>query len=466
MTRISIKKLFLPTFIRILLAVLISAGITAALLTAEPGLPLRLRLSIILILLFILVYGIHRHTMASRLHWAESVGRALERIAMGNGSWRKEFESDAAIDAFGPDIRSSLDRLAENTRVLRRERRQSRMVIDSMADGIIAINKKGRITICNPAARRMCCAGEPLEVGMRLEDTQVHPEVTRLAHECLEGRCVLKSEIKLSGWPQKVINIYAAWYSEASSGADSVLIILHDLTDVRRHEMNQKEFVANVSHEFKTPLTAVRTSAEALLAGAKNDEDFVDRFLNSIIAESDRLSVLIEDLLDIARRDAGITRTERSHCTMIDIVNRAVRAVLPQADRKSIRIDVDVSEDLIGYCDEAQTVQMVRNLIDNAVKYTSEGGRVDVSVSQDGSDITIKVMDNGIGIPHGELDKIFERFYRVDKARSRRLGGTGLGLAIVKDIVESHGGKISVETQLGKGSTFIVTLPAREQGAS
>lgn len=466
MKKISIKRLFLPTFARMLIAVLIAAGATTTLLTIRPELSFWLRWLIILVFLFVLIYGIHRHTMASRLNWVRSVTHALDRIALGNGSWRKEFENDAAIDAFGPEIRASLDRLSENVRVLRRERRQSRMVIDSMADGIIATNKKGRITICNPAARKMCCAGEPLEVGMRLEDTQVHPEVTRLAYECLDGKCVLKSEVKLSGWPQRVISIYAAWYSEASSGADSVLVILHDLTDVRRHELNQKEFVANVSHELKTPITAVRTTAEALLAGAKNDEDFVDRFLNSIIAESDRLSVLIEDLLDIARRDSGITRTERSHCAMIDIINRAVRVILPQADQKNIQINVDVPEDLIGYCDEAQAVQMVRNLIDNAVKYTSEGGRVSASVSRQGSDITIKVADNGIGIPHGEVDRIFERFYRIDKARSRRLGGTGLGLAIVKDIVESHDGKISVETQLGKGSTFIVTLPAREQVTS
>ncbi|MHB9036750.1 MAG: ATP-binding protein [Armatimonadota bacterium] len=398
---------------------------------------------------------------AARPRWPMQVAHCLRVIASGSGAWREWLAGNADLDEVDPELREAIEHLGECVRTLRREKRQSRMVLESMADGIIALDAKGQITLCNAAACRICGVRDMLAVGMRLEDTEVHPEVSRLAHECVLEKKAFRSEIKLPGWPQRVVSIRAAWYAEAHSGADSAIVIFHDLTEVRRHEMSQKEFVANVSHELKTPITAVRTTAEALLAGAKNDEDFVDRFLNTIISESDRLSLLIEDLLEIARRDSGITKTEKLDCSVAEIVSRALKVVYPQAAQKSVAVETNVPEALVGFCDEAQAVQLVQNLVDNAVKYTLDGGRVEVSACEVDSNLVLSVKDTGIGIPHGEADRVFERFYRVDKARSRRLGGTGLGLAIVKDIVESHGGEIRLDTQLGKGSTFTVTLPGR-----
>ncbi len=169
------------------------------------------------------------------------------------------------------------------------------------------------------------------------------------------------------------------------------------------------------------------------------------------------MSALIDDLMEIAKRDAGIITIDRSE---VNVEQMVARAVNPLVGRKNVTIDVKVPGDLIGFCDEIQTVQLVRNLVDNAAKYTPENGLVEISAWNSEGSLVISVKDTGIGIPHGEVERIFERFYRVDKARSRRLGGTGLGLAIVKDIVDAHGGEITVETQLGKGSAFVVRLPA------
>lgn len=333
-------------------------------------------------------------------------------------------------------------------------------ILQNMADGIIALDCSGRITLFNKAACRVFGRGEDEMIGVKIEDADIHPEIARMSYDCMTTGDDCSAEIKLPGFPPCIMNIRTTAYRPEGCDSECAIVILHDITEIRRHENNQREFVSNVSHELRTPLTAIRTTAETLLAGAKNDEDVVDRFLNTIISETDRLSVLINDLMEIARKDAGAMRMDKSVVTVKEIVSRALDAVLPMAKQKNIEIKVSVPDDLECYCDESQIVQVMRNLTDNAVKYTQDGGFVDVCASREKDSCKLRVKDSGIGIPHGEIDRIFERFYRVDKARSRRLGGTGLGLAIVKDIVNAHDGEIFVESRLGNGTIFTVMLPA------
>lgn len=358
-----------------------------------------------------------------------------------------------------PELQEAAEQLKEVIRELWQDKRHAEMVLAYMADGIIAVDSDGRITTFNQAAEVIFQRRASEVVGSKIDEVDLHPEVARLAFHCITEGGSREAEVKLPGLPPRVIGIFATSFPTGDAGRGWAMIILHDLTELRRHESNQKEFVSNVSHELRTPLTAVRTTAEVLLNGAKNDEDVVDRFLGTILSESDRLSALIEDLMEIAKRDSGIIKTDKAWLRTVDVVGRAVDVVRPQAEAKNVAVHVYVPDHLMSYCDEMQTVQLLRNLADNAVKYTHEGGRVDIEAEESGSDSVITVRDTGIGIPQGEVDRIFERFYRVDKARSRRLGGTGLGLAIVKDIVTAHGGSIQVETQLGKGSKFIVSLP-------
>ncbi|NLN78444.1 MAG: PAS domain-containing sensor histidine kinase, partial [Armatimonadetes bacterium] len=194
-------------------------------------------------------------------------------------------------------------------------------------------------------------------------------------------------------------------------------------------------------------------------------EEVVDRFLNNIISESDRLAALLSDLMEIAKREAGITQLKPSAVNISKALERAYSTLAPMAAQNEINVSFDVPLDMLAVVDELQFIHLVRNLIDNAIKYTPAGGQVDVTAKRlDEGGLSISVRDTGIGIPQGELERIFDRFYRVDKARSRKMGGTGLGLAIVKDIVQAHGGKLYVDTQLGKGSTFTVVLPEGEDG--
>ncbi|HOP81233.1 MAG TPA: ATP-binding protein, partial [Armatimonadota bacterium] len=225
-----------------------------------------------------------------------------------------------------------------------------------------------------------------------------------------------------------------------------------------------KEFVANVSHELRTPITAVRVTAEALLSGAKDDPQLLDRFLTTLVKESERLSLLIDDLLEIAKREAGQRKIRRTEIDLPRLMTRIIALHRAKAEASNIGITSEVQDDLTIYADEQQIEQVISNLLDNAIKYTLQNGKVDVRAEGNGKSVTISVTDTGIGIPNNEVPRIFERFYRVDKARSRQLGGTGLGLSIVKDIVEAHNGTITVETELGSGSTFTVSIPRNNAG--
>lgn len=363
-----------------------------------------------------------------------------------------------AADGMGDDLLAAFGDLDGAVTSLRQDKSRAEKLLSEIADGIITVDDGGEVTLFNRAAESMFGARSPRTRGGRVDAAEFHPEIARMAAACIAGKSVLSTEVRLSGVPERAIGIRAAPFSGTRQG-DVALLLLRDISEIRRHEKMQKEFVSNVSHELRTPITAVRATAEALIAGAKNDEDLVDRFLNTILAESDRLSALIDDLMDIAKRESGVTRTEKSEVNVAEVVRRAFAPVRPLAEQKQVEVGFAVPDGMVVRADEIQLVQLVRNLLDNALKYTPAGGRVDVAAARADGEVAITVRDTGIGIPHGEVDRIFERFYRVDKARSRRLGGTGLGLAIVRDIVEAHGGRIEVETELGNGSTFTVTLP-------
>jgi len=242
------------------------------------------------------------------------------------------------------------------------------------------------------------------------------------------------------------------------------VVVLHDLTEMRKHEKAEREFVANVSHELRTPITAIRVTAEALISGAKDDPKLLDRFTNSLLSESERLSALIDDLLELAKRDAGHERLERTRLPLISIGERACEYWGQRAKHRGLTLECDIPDGVYLYADERQMDRMLDNLLSNAIKYTPKGGKVTVSVAEVDRFVEISVADTGIGIPQGDIARIFERFYRVDKTRSRQQGGTGLGLSIVKDIVESHGGNVRVESELGKGSTFTVAIPKWVEG--
>lgn len=237
------------------------------------------------------------------------------------------------------------------------------------------------------------------------------------------------------------------------------MLVLHDLTELRRLEDVRKQFVANASHELRTPLTAIKMTTETLILGAKEKPEDRDRFLAMINTETDRLVVLVNDLLDLSRIESGGTQVHLERVPVQPLIAEIREEMHGRAEERGQTLSMDASETLIARADPAALRQILLNLVDNALKYTPAGGRVEIVAALAGDRVRIDVRDTGIGIPRADMDRIFERFYRVDKARSRQLGGTGLGLAIVKHLMEAQQGTISVESALNRGSTFTMLLP-------
>jgi two-component system phosphate regulon sensor histidine kinase PhoR len=254
------------------------------------------------------------------------------------------------------------------------------------------------------------------------------------------------------------------------------ILVFHDMTELRRLEIIRKDFVANVSHELRTPLTSIKGYIEALLDGAKDDPETSAQFLHIILKQSDRLNLILEDLLELSKIESGRVSFKAEPTDLRAVIERTLSMMQPIADKKGHRLEVSIGHDLPPITgDEDRLVQVLTNLLDNAVKYTPQNGTITVAArlvqdappgSSPERTVELAVSDTGIGIPPQDRPRVFERFYRVDKARSRELGGTGLGLAIVKHIVEGHGGQVWVEGNDPQGSRFVVRLPVHPPTAA
>lgn len=331
-------------------------------------------------------------------------------------------------------------------------------LISNLVDGVIAVDGEGIVALVNPAAEAILERSASSVVGRQLSVAELHPEIVEAIQGCLDAKRPTDTEVQFGGWPTRFVRVTATPVFGSSGNLSFAMVTLHDVTRVRLYENSQREFVGNVSHELKTPLTAVRATAEALLSGAMQEQALRERFLNMIIAESDRLATLVDELLELARLDAGMALSNQKVAGVMDMCQRAFKSVGQAALDKSIRLQFDVDPGLCTYCDDVQMVLAVRNLIENAIKYSNEGSEANVKTEIVGDQLLIHVQDSGMGIAKKDLEHIFERFYRVDKSRGR-VAGTGLGLSIVKSIVEAHGGEVRVESSLGKGSTFTIALP-------
>lgn len=250
--------------------------------------------------------------------------------------------------------------------------------------------------------------------------------------------------------------------------ANGAVVVLHDITDLRKLERVRRDFVANVSHEFRTPLTAIQGFSETLLAGAMNDPQNRERFLGIIVEHARRLARLTDDLLMLSKMDADRLELEIRRLPVEQLVSGCIETAQPRAIEKDLRLSVNLGKNLPDIAgDRRRLTEVLQNLIDNAIQYTPAGGQIMVSGETSDSEVVITVSDTGIGIPQADQPRIFERFYRVDVARSREVGGTGLGLSIAKHLMEAHGGKLWVESEVGHGSQFHFSVPVfdRERAA-
>jgi two-component system, OmpR family, phosphate regulon sensor histidine kinase PhoR len=336
-----------------------------------------------------------------------------------------------------------------------------------------------RMVFCNQAFRRIFALGSAPCEGRPMVELVREPELLTTVRRALAGTVPEPGELERGTVHRQSFRVTASpLQSGETAGA---ALVLHDITDLRRLERVRRDFVANVSHEFKTPLTAIQGFAETLLGGALEDQTNNRRFLEIIRTHAARLARLTDDLLELARIEAGRIELDRREVSLAEIIEACADTTRPRIEHGNLRLDLRVPDDLPDvYADPRRLREILQNLLDNAAQYTPSGGQIwiearvisaaDAAASTRGaasapsaSDapaiVAVTVGDTGIGIPHSDQERIFERFYRVDAARSREAGGTGLGLAITKHLVELHGGRIWVESEVGSGSEFHFSVP-------
>lgn len=332
-------------------------------------------------------------------------------------------------------------------------------VLLCMFEGVMVVDASGEVLLMNPPLKDLLLVKGPVE-GKRPLEVVRNVEVQEIVDRALRLKSGSESrEISVILDGERTVLIHATPVVRGGA-TEGVVLVFHDITELRRLENVRKDFVANVSHELRTPISSIKGYAETLQEGALDDKENAKDFLKIISSEADRLASLVNDLLDLSRIESGRIGLKQRPCDVAGTVARAVSGFLKTADRSGIKLLVEVPAGMSPMMvDEGMITQVLYNLLDNAIKYNRPGGSVTVSAKEKLDHLEIEVSDTGVGIPEEDISRIFERFYRVDKARSRELGGTGLGLSIVKHIAQAHGGEVSVSSVLGKGSTFIFTVP-------
>ncbi|MDO8587654.1 MAG: ATP-binding protein [Armatimonadota bacterium] len=387
------------------------------------------------------------------------MNRMAKEIASGNLDQQVSIDSHDEVGQFAQSFNSMAQRLREMMDAIAKEKDKMAAILATMADGVVVTDESGKVALFNKASEQLFLVPAKEVIDRGIAETPLHSDVAAMVIETLETGNLVRRQIVVSKSPEVTLSAHSTQIRDAAGRKRGAVVALRDMTERLHHEKAQRDFVGNVSHELRTPITAVRVTAEALRSGAKDNPELLDKFLGSLVRESERLSQLIDDLLEIAKLDAANRVVRQTPASISDTAERAVAYVRPKAQQQNLKIGVDVPREMMGFVDQQQIEQVLTNLLDNAVKCTPPGGSINVTADGDGDWIAVSVADTGIGIPKNEIRRIFERFYRVDKARSRELGGTGLGLAIVKDIVASHGGSVTVRSELDKGSVFTFTVP-------
>ncbi|HWX18821.1 MAG TPA: ATP-binding protein [Candidatus Binatia bacterium] len=337
-------------------------------------------------------------------------------------------------------------------------------LFNSMAEGLLWLDQDGRIQLANRAFTNLFGVISDIRSRTIIEALRLH-ELEELVDSLSAEKQVLGRELKLSRPNERVLEVNAAAIFNGGGRRDGTILVFHDLTRLKQLERGRQEFVANVSHELRTPLSLIKGYVETLLDGAKDNPEVAARFLQTIDRNAERLRLLIEDLLTISELESGRVKLNLQSVLLQNVVEKVLADFKSRAQAKQVRLVEEVPE-LVVRADADRLEQVVFNLVDNAIKY---GGRAEGVVTVgarpvDGSQVELCVRDDGPGIPPEALERVFERFYRVDKARSREQGGTGLGLSIVKHIVQSHGGRVWAKSEPGQGAAFFFTLPQDSGG--
>jgi two-component system phosphate regulon sensor histidine kinase PhoR len=393
----------------------------------------------------------------------EELQKGAEQFAMGNLKLKLPIADTKEIATLANSMNRMAEQLDARIRTIVEQRNEREAVFSSMSEGILALDAKERIVALNQAAADILAMNIEESPGKSIHDVVRIAALYDFIGKAFNDPGTVETEITLPGETERCLQAHGTALKDTSGSRVGVVLVFNDITRLKKLENIRRHFVANVSHELKTPITAITGSAETLLDGALENHEDSRRFLKMIIRHSDRLNNLIEDLLSLSRLESeserGDIKLSRSRIT--DILESAVQACHDKNIARKITITCSCDSSLEADINPLQLEQAVINLVDNAVKNSSPGTTVYIDTAISNDEIVIAVRDEGCGIERKHLPRLFERFYRVDKARSHEAGGTGLGLAIVKHIALSHGGRVSVESTPGKGSTFRIHIPVQ-----
>jgi two-component system phosphate regulon sensor histidine kinase PhoR len=390
--------------------------------------------------------------------------RAAERFAQGDLSQHVAVKGPLQLAALAESLNQMAQQLQERLATVIQQRNELGAVLSSMVEGVLAIDLDQRIISLNVAAASLLKLQPDQAIGQPLQHVVANTALLAFAERSLREDASIQDEFVFD-IPQQTerdsrhLQVQSAILKDGNGEHIGAVIVLHDITRLRRLEAVRRDFVANVSHEVKTPVAAIKAAVETILDGPACAPD-TDRFLRIIARQADRLAAIVEDLLSLARIEQGAEQIagELQLGALAPVLSAACETCQSMAEEKKIDLHVQCDPSLAARINAPLLEQAVINLIDNAVKYSPAGTQVLVVADRSDGAVVIGVTDQGRGIEPQHLPRIFERFYRTDKARSRALGGTGLGLSIVKHVAEAHGGRVSVESQPGSGSTFRIHL--------
>ncbi|NOU71574.1 HAMP domain-containing protein [Paenibacillus sp. LMG 31458] len=419
-----------------------------------------------LIILF-LIAGIVSYRIAKGItHPIEKMTKVAQQITNLNYQSRVPAYSNDEVGQLGQAINRMSESLQQQMARIQENERRLQGVMENMMSGIMMIDREERIMLLNPAAEYILGFSSQELLGKKYNEAKQQYEFTKLIQECIETQDPIRDEMVFYYPAERILDIHLSPIAHEDEEWSGVLIVIHDITAVRRLERMRSEFVANVSHELKTPIAAVKGFAETLLAGALNDKETAVSFLQIIFDESERLNRLIGDILELSKIESKRIPMNFSPIYLPEFLEKSLSVLRKEAEKKHIELNIQVDDDIYIEADEDRLRQIMINLLSNGIAYTQDGGKVkvrveplDMNADGDYERLRLIVSDTGMGIPKKDLPRIFERFYRVDKARSRSSGGTGLGLSIVKHLVELHKGTIRVDSEVGVGTRFTIELP-------
>ncbi len=412
-----------------------------------------------LFLAFLLSLGFTYFMAIIISHPLEEMAGIARAMAAGDFSRKPSVRSRDEVGDLARAITHMSDQIKEKIDDIQQEKAKLDAVIMHMFEGIMVVDEKGVVQLMNPSLRKAFLIDTPVH-GRRAVEVVRNSVLSDMLSDLLTGKeRIISHELVITFPDERVIQVNGVAISTLNK-IEGAVLVFHDITELRRLEKVRQDFVANVSHELRTPVASIKGYAETLLSGAMEDKQALKEFLGTIHENSDRLVNLINDLLDLARIESGRMKIVPVAMEAVSVVQRCLNILEKTIQDKKLSVTMDLPGNLPKVlADESRFSQVVLNLLDNAVKYTSEGGSISVKAVSQEKNVRFDVIDTGIGIPEEDLPRIFERFYRVDKARSRDLGGTGLGLSIVKHIVLAHGGEVWASSQLGRGTTFSFTIP-------